>query len=268
MTRQSARGNGYSRDRAADDRRDGGVQVIARAADVLRALQGEPAGLSLSELARRVGLPKSTVHRLVTALLAEQFLAAASPSARVRLGPGLAAMAAGSSGELRDQLHPLLEDLSTSVDETVDLAVLEGDHVRFIDQIAAPHRLRAVSAIGERFALYCSANGKAILAALPSERARRLVPARLRAFTDKTITSRARLWEELDQIRSTGVAFDCEEHTAGISAVGIALQDAFGQLAAITIVVPTPRFAGNEQRLAERLRETRDAALRKLGAHS
>jgi DNA-binding IclR family transcriptional regulator len=247
-------------------RRDGGVQVIARAADILRTLDDAPAGLSLSEIAERVGLAKSTVHRLVVALEAEGFLISASPNGRVRLGPGLAVLAAAATGDLVGHLRPHLLELFTSLEETVDLAVLDGDHVLFIDQIAAPRRLRAVSAIGARFPLHCTANGKALLAALPRQEARRLLPARLPGRTPATITSRTRLWEELDEARRTGVAYDREEHTVGICAVGASVRDRLGHLVAITVVVPTHRFTGNERRLADRLLEARDAAQAELEA--
>src|SRR4051794_3529892 len=76
--------------------RSGGIQVISRAAQVLRALDGAPEGLSLSQLAERVALPRSTVHRLTTALAAEGLIAAASPNGRVRLGPELTRLAIGA----------------------------------------------------------------------------------------------------------------------------------------------------------------------------
>lgn len=236
------------------------MQLIARAAGVLRALGNAPEGLGLSELARRAGLPKTTVHRLIGALAAEQFVTTGSDGGRVRLGPGLAALAVAAAGDIRDRLRPHLEALHKEVDETIDLAVLDGDEVRFIDQIQAPHRLRAVSAVGARFPLHCTANGKALLAALAPEQANRLLPHRLHAYTEHTITSRPKLRRELEKARASGVAYDREEHTAGISAVGTTVRDALGQLAAITIVVPTQRFSRNEKQLADRLLDTRRAA--------
>jgi DNA-binding IclR family transcriptional regulator len=93
-----------------------------------------------------------------------------------------------------------------------------------------------------------------------------LLPRRLEAVTPNTITSRARLWEELDTITRTGVAFDREEHTVGICAVGAAVRDAFAVIAAITIVTPTQRFEGNEKRFASRLLDARQEIEEFLGA--
>src|SRR5579885_1819140 len=198
-----------------EQRENGGVQVIARAAEIMRALIDQPEGLSLAQISRKVGLARSTVHRIVTALEAERFVISSFPGGRVRLGPGLVPLAASVRIELRQEAHPFLEQLSREVNETVDLAILNADKVLFIDQIAAPQRLQAVSAVGVAFPLYCTANGKAILAALPPAQAERLLPRELEPLTPYTITSREQLLEELERIRRTGVAFDREEHTLG-----------------------------------------------------
>jgi IclR family transcriptional regulator, acetate operon repressor len=244
---------------------NGGVQVIARAAQILRALEGEPNGLSLSQLSERLGLPRSTVHRVVTALAAEGLLAAASPNGRVRLGPELARLALAGRRELRQELRPFLQRLFEDLNETVDCAVLDGDHLRFIDQIAAPHRLRAMSSVGATFPLHCTANGKALLAELTPDEVARVLPTRLRRCTPATITARAELMAELEHVRESKVAFDREEHTFGISAAGIAVRDPFGALAAISVPMPTQRFEGREAELAQALRRARGEILRALG---
>ncbi len=230
-----------------------GVQAIARAGAVLRALEAAPAGLSLGQLSTAVDLPKSTVHRLVAAL-AEEELAGAGPDGRIRLGGGLARLGAATRLALGQELMPILQQLHAELDETVDLAVLDGTVARFVEQLSAPHRLRAVSAVGAAFPLHCTANGKALLAAMPDEHALALLPGRLERFTPNTIASREALLAELGQIRRDGVAYDREEHTEGICAVGVAVHDRSGAaVAAISVPVPTPRFAGREAHYAKRL---------------
>ena len=153
------------------------MQVVSRAASILRALDGEHRGLSLSELAERTGLPRSTVHRLVTALHVERLVVAAPATGRTRLGPELARLAAGSRLELQDELRPHLEDLHRRLDETIGLSVLDGDGVRFVDQITANHPLQAVTAVGEVLPAWSSASGRALLATLPDEERDARVPA-------------------------------------------------------------------------------------------
>lgn len=230
-----------------------GVQAIARAAAILRALEGCPAGLGISELASATELPKSTVHRLVTALGEEQ-LVSQDDNGRVRLGNAIARLGAASREAFGERLRPVLVDLRRRLDETVDLAVLDGPAVRFIDQVPAPRRLRAMSSVGELFPLHCTANGKALLATMSTEQIESLLPARLERFTPRTIASRAKLLDELAQVAETGVAFDREEHTEGICAVGAAVGDRNGALAAISVPVPAPRFYGRERELTAAVR--------------
>ncbi len=236
---------------------DGGVQVLGRAAAVLRALHGHPQGLSLSEIAKEVQLPRSTVHRLTSALAHEGFVEAASPAGRLRVGPEVVRLARGSRPEPREELRPFLEMLSRSLAETVDCALLDGRQMRFIDQIAAPHRLRAVSAVGSTFPLHCTANGKAVLALLGPERAIELLPARLERFTPATITRRGELLSELERIGRAGVAFDREEHSPGICAAGIAVSDLAGRVAALSVPIPEQRFTGREPELERELLRVR-----------
>ncbi len=228
-----------------------GVQAIARAGAVLRALEAKPEGLGLGELAIAVGLPKSTIHRLVGALATEELVSTAGP--KITLGGGLVRLAAARRHTLARDLHTLLGKLRDELEETIDLAVLDGNEMRFVDQLPAAHRLRAVSSIGVSFPLHCTANGKALLATLPEDRLSTMLDARLRRMTPNTIVSRAALLKELERIRHRGVAFDHEEHTEGICAAGVAVLDPDGPVGAISVPVPTPRFRGNERRYAQAL---------------
>jgi DNA-binding IclR family transcriptional regulator len=241
-----------------------GVQVLARAAAILRAVHGHPEGLSLAELALAAQLPRSTVHRLAAALAEEGLLEAASPAGGLRLGPEIRRLARGTGADLREQLRPILELLAASLGETVDCGLLDGDQIRFIDQLPAPHRLRAVSSVGACFPLHCTANGKAALALIGAERTRRLLPARLPRFTAATITRRTDLLAELERIGPAGVAFDHEEHTAGICAAGVAVRDAAGRIAALSVPVPAQRFAGREQEIERELTRARALILSRL----
>jgi DNA-binding IclR family transcriptional regulator len=229
-----------------------GIQVIERAADLMRALYREPRGLSLAQLAERVGLPRSTVHRLVSALVREGFLAAASPTGRVRLGPELSRLAS-SGRELAEDLHPYMARLFRDFGETVVCSVIEGDRQRCIDQIAAPHRLRTEFPVGATLPLYCTANGKALLAELDAAEVTALLPARLPRRTPNTITSRSGLLKHLASVREAGVAFDHEERTLGIDAAAIAVRDSFGALASICVAVPVQRFTAREQEIGAAL---------------
>jgi DNA-binding IclR family transcriptional regulator len=218
------------------------IQVITRAIGVLRALEGEPDGLSLGQIAQRVGLARSTVQRIVDALRAEQFVISASPTAGVRLGPALIRLAASASVEFDHITRPIMVELSQAVGETVDLSVLKGNSAVFTDQVQGRHRLRAVSAIGESFPLHCTANGKALLSVLPSDKLDRLLKNPLPKMTANTITKPAELLKQIEICRRSGIAIDDEEHTEGISALGTGFEDPLGRAIALSIPVPTTRF--------------------------
>jgi DNA-binding IclR family transcriptional regulator len=241
------------------------IQVITRAVSVLRALEDEPAGLSLGQIGERVGLARSTVQRIIEALRAEQFVISASPTAGVRLGPALVRLAASASIGFDQVTRPIIAALSQTIGETVDLSVLKGKTAIFTDQIQGSHRLRAVSAIGESFPLHCTANGKALLSVLTPEKAAHLLRGPLPRLTRSTITNRGELLKAIDACRRSGIASDDEEHTEGISALGTGFVDPLGRAIALSIPVPTARFTRIRSKLAAPLLVARDRILAALG---
>jgi DNA-binding IclR family transcriptional regulator len=163
-------------------------------------------------------------------------------------------------------VHPYLEELSREAQETVDLSMLDGDVIVFIDQVAADnHALRAVSAIGVAFPLHCCAPGKAILAGMAEKDLKLHLDRDLKRETSKTITSARALRNMLKAIRKSGIAYDHEEQSLGISAVGTRIADPFGRQLAISIPVPTIRFAAKEKRLIQALRKYVPAIEQALG---
>ena len=232
-----------------------GIQVIARAAAIMRVLSSADGGMTLSTLATATGLPRSTTHRIVRALAAENLVAWQPEVGVAELGLGLVSMTLSRRRSLRDAVRPHLEALSRRVDETVDLVVLRGDKAAFVDQVMA-HQLLVVSAMGATLPVHCTACGKALLAALPPDEVERLLPDKLPRFTAGTITDRERLLAELDAVRAGRIAYDRDEHVVGVSAVGAVIHDAWGEVASVTIPVPSQRFAGHEAELGAALLET------------
>jgi DNA-binding IclR family transcriptional regulator len=235
------------------------VQVIARAATILRALEEENAGLSLGQIAQRVNLARSTVQRIVAALETEKLVIAATPNGRVRLGPTILRLAASVRSDFIALARPFLERLSEELHETVDLSTVKKDHLVFIDQVIGPQRLRTVSAVGETFPLYCTANGKAYLAQLSDAGVEALIGHSYEARTPKTLTRLDALLADLKSARRSGVAYDREEHTLGICAVGVAMRDPLGNAVAISVPVPTQRFQNRQALIADRLLATKSA---------
>lgn len=236
------------------------VQVIARAADILGTLGEYPGGLSLAQIARVTKLSRSTVHRIVVALCKQDYVR--STDSGYQLGPALLRLAEASRSNFELDVSPFLVELSHELRETVDLSQLTGQTVTFVDQVIALRRLRAVSGIGISFPLYCTAPGKAVLAALGPAVTKRLLPEHFERFTPSTHLDQASLERELDEVRRTGIAYDREEHTLGICAVGMALQAPDENWYAVSVPLPAQRFYGQESRLTTALTTSLSAIIK------
>lgn len=243
----------------------GGIQVISRAADILRAVAREPGGMSQAELAENLRLARTTVHRIVSALEAEGLLRQSHTGARYRIGGEIARMAGAVNRDVMAITHTALAELSRTLGETVDLSILDGTNVRFLDQVIAPNRLQAVSAVGELFPLHACAPGKAILATLMARGRAEIIPARLPSLTANTLTTQTSLRRNLQHVGQNDVAFDREEHTEGICATAAVIDPDADAPMALSVPMPAQRFYGREKELAAAVLTARDALRQHLG---
>jgi IclR family transcriptional regulator, acetate operon repressor len=246
--------------------RSGAIRVIARAADVLNALAKHADGLSLGEIAKQVGLPRSTVQRIVQSLDNANLVIAASPTSGVRLGPALVALAASVKQlTIAEMARPLVVQLSKDTGESVDVATLGNDKAVIVDVIHGSYPLLAVSGLGSSRPLHASASGKALLAALSQEHFDELKKhLRLPAITRNTITDWARLEREIELARQTGLAFDHEEYIIGICAVAVAIRGPKDEIVSIALPTPTDRFQATSRQLSEALAERSKAFQRRI----
>lgn len=221
--------------------------MLRRAAAALDEIAAEPGHLRLVDLGERLGLAKSTVRRLLVGLV-EVGLVSVDSNGRFSLGDRLLGFGSATGAHIAAIFRPTIERVASATDgETVDLSVLRGQRMWFVDQIESSHRLRAVSAVGVRFPLAGTANGKAALAALDdadAEAALARMPPEVAAA----------LRPEIAEIRSTGIAFDRDEHTAGISAAAIARRSVGDNVIAISVPTPTERFAEKQDQIVAALR--------------
>jgi DNA-binding IclR family transcriptional regulator len=238
------------------DGREQGVQVISRAAHVLRALATHADGKTVAAVARDLALPRSTTHRILRALSAEG-LARRTATGRYALGYELENLATAARTGLRSRVPPHMLRLSSRLGETVELAVLDGPDVMLLDRNVSRRTLRATSEVGERSPAHAAAAGKALLATLPFDELVRALPDPLPRLTPQTITSRRALLAELDVIRHTGIAFDVEEHAAGVCSVAAVVWDRGAETAALAVVVPAARFGDKDEFAAALLDERR-----------
>jgi IclR family acetate operon transcriptional repressor len=241
------------------------MQVITRAAAILGTLAEPDGGRSLAQLAAQTGLPKTTVHRICTALEQVGYVRTDARSGRRELGPSLLRLAFSGRRDLTEMLQPSLQRLSMELNETVDLAVLDGGEVLFVAQHPAPERaLMAIARVGAHFPAYSLASGKVLLAQLSREELLRRLPRRLEPALDGRARTRETLLRELDEVRRAGLGFEREEMRHGICAVAVAVTDVDGRAASIAVPMPSARFLDSEEHVAERLLEIRDTTEARL----
>ncbi|SCU73419.1 Transcriptional regulator, IclR family [Cupriavidus necator] len=220
---------------------------------LLQLVADTPEPLTIAELSKLSGYPRPTVHRTVAALVAERLLEESPQTGRLALGPRLIQLANRSWGrsELRLASVDDLKELRDITGETVHLAVLNGNHMVYVEKLESPSAVRMTSRIGTNVSLHSTAVGKAYLAALEEaacDKLLRELPTPFTRYTPNTITTRAGLRAQLVDIRSRGWSVDDEEQEAGIYCFGAAIFGRKGQpIAAIS--VSTLRFRQKEDPL-------------------
>ncbi|MER7368704.1 IclR family transcriptional regulator [Nonomuraea wenchangensis] len=203
------------------------VGSVDRALVILQEIGRHSRGVTLDELATRLGLPKSSLHRLLGALKHRGFAAQPEPNGPYFLGTELLATAFRfyESMDLRTLIRPLLLSVSEEFAETVHMATLDGGEVVYVDKVEAVRSITMTSVIGGRNAAHCTGVGKALLAwTHPTEEAIKEWAERygpLVARTRNTITNPAKLATHLDQVRRQGYALDLEENEPGVRCVAV-----------------------------------------------
>lgn len=232
------------------------IQAVTHLSEILRCVSRAAKPIGINEIARSVGLDKSSVSRLVASLEKERLLQRGHEGG-VRLGLGLLAITAPLMRDLglSTRVRPSLEALAKRTGETVNLSVWSGKESVSVVQALGSNAITHYAAPGRTNPLHCSASGKVLLAFASDELLEEILALPLQRYTDKTITDPGVLREELKQIKLEGYAVNTGEFAADVSAVSAAVFDLDGSVVgALTVTVPAYRFDGERQ--AEILRET------------
>ncbi len=237
------------------------VKAVDKALRILETLGAEPVDLGLAELSRRLGIEKSTLHRLLGTLERRGFVRRDPSSLRYSLG--IRMLELGTAVTARSALGraaaPVLDRLAVRSRLTVNLAVLDEDEILYVAKRESPEPLRLTVEVGRRLPAHCTALGKAMLAFRPDAEVRRLYgrKKKLRRFTPNTIVDPARLLGELARVRRTGAAEDREELVPGLRCLAAPVVDFTGyavaaiSLSAATVSLDERRLAGLRSMLAE-----------------
>lgn len=230
---------------------DGGVQSVDRAVRVLEVLarNGEA---GVSAIAAEIGVHKSTVSRLLGSLEEHEMVTQTYDRGKYRLSLGILRLAAAVPErlEITEQGHAVCERLAMKLGETVNVAVLRSHFAVHLDQARGPAAIGTHNWIGEPTPLHATASGKVLLANLDQRQRHEILSSSvLEQFTDHTITTLARLDEELDAARSLGYAVVVEEYEDGLNAIAAPIRDyAGGTTAALSVSGPVYRFSEERMR--------------------
>jgi IclR family transcriptional regulator, KDG regulon repressor len=216
---------------------------VRNAARLLKEFSHTDRELGVSELARRLGLATSTVHRMLATLAAEKLVERTAGGYRL----GLAVFDLGASVAPRLDLHeaalPVMATLRASTGETVQLAVLDGLESVYVDRLESPHTVRIFARVGTRLPAPTTSTGKVLLAALPPDE----LDTRLRTWTPRritpyTIVDEPTLRTRLREIAARGWAENREESRIGVVSVGAPVRGGdHTVIAALSVAAPTDR---------------------------
>jgi IclR family acetate operon transcriptional repressor len=219
------------------------VKPVRKALQLLDVLEAEGRALTLSEVAERAALPKTTAFRYLYTLRAAGLVAHHEGEEAYAVGHRLKLSPARDRAilALKQAALPEMQRLQRRFNETVNLGIVEGGAVVYLAMVGSTRSLRMEAAVGARDPLHSTSLGKAILAARPPEAQLDDLPPRLARRTAHTLASRAALAAELASTAARGYALDLEENEVGAHCVAAAIPGSLPQ-AALSVSGPVPRL--------------------------
>jgi DNA-binding IclR family transcriptional regulator len=222
------------------------LSSVASALRLLKVFSADEPELGITTLAQRMGLAKSTIHRLTSTLVSEGFLEQNPLNEKYRLGLSLFGLGTlvrrrmNVSTEALEHLH----ELRDRTGETVHLAVLEQADIMYLFNLESQQAIGMRSYLGVRKPAFCSSEGRAILAFSPPAVVTRVLKSALLARTPHTITKPAALVKLLAGVAHAGYAVDDEESDAGMRGLAAPIRDASGNvIAAVGLAGPVQRLS-------------------------
>ena len=226
------------------------VQSVDRAITILELLAREGES-SVTEIAARLGVHKSTAFRLLATLESHRLVEQVNDRGRYRLGVGNLRLAGATTARLDvvSEARPLTRQLAADTGETVNITVRSEESALYLDQVAGSSALQSHNWVGQRIPLHATSNGKVLLSELSEHDFDEALP-HLPRFTEHTITVRERLRAELDGVRRVGYALAVDELEVGLTAAAAPIRSAHGDIVA-SMSISGPTFRLTRQRLEE-----------------
>ncbi|MFC7788565.1 IclR family transcriptional regulator domain-containing protein [Microbacterium sp. MAHUQ-60] len=224
------------------------VQSLARGLAVIKAFDGEPAALSLAEVARRAGIPRAAARRFLRTLEQLGYLRAV-PEGRYAMTPRVLELGYGylSSLSLPEIVQPHLEDLSRQVGESVSVAVLDGDEIVYVARAAGRRIISVRITIGTRLPAFATSMGRVLLSARPETEALSLIDSSERPpYTPRTRVDSAELTTEIRVVREQGWAMVDGELEEALRSIAVPLRSRGEVVAAVNVSTSTGRESADE----------------------
>ena len=242
---------------------------VTNAVRLIKSFTSTRTTWGVSELSRELGISKSSVHRILATLTDEGMLEQDPETGRYRLGLAMYDLAAAvpSQRDLHEAVLLPMTELRNRTGETVQVGVIDGVHVVYIERLDSPNTLRLFTDVGRRNELHCTGTGKVLLAHLPADRRERiLAELKLTKRTAYTITSHRKFREELDKIRSQGFAENRHESEVGVVSVAAPIREPGDvTIAAISVAGPAERMDPLRAQIAQAVQRAAGLVSHRLG---
>jgi DNA-binding IclR family transcriptional regulator len=246
---------------------DGGHRAAKRALEVIEHVAASPQPVSLSEIAREVGLPKSSAHALIRTLDNEGYLQR-DDRGSYSLGPRLLRLLGSLPHrfELPRVARPIMQELVDALGETAILGIRQGQEIVYVEQVEAPQVIRYVAPLGDPRPMQVTSIGKVHLALMPAEESEAILRgATFEPLTDKTLTDRGAIKEELAKVRERGFSVNNEESIEGVVAMAVPIREGGAPegtvIAGLSVAGPAERMRDELDRMPDRLQD----AARRIG---
>jgi IclR family KDG regulon transcriptional repressor len=248
------------------------LQTIQKAGELLALFDRNHTEWGVREVAEKLKMAKSSTHDLMSSLAKLGFLNKTEDS-RYRLGWRLVTLSEVllATTELRQEAHPVMEELAMQYQETIHLAVLDDTQAVYVDKLEGRQAVRVeLTSLGARLYAHCSALGKVLLAYSSEEEVKRIIQtAGLPRFTPNTITDEEELGQNLAKIRRQGFAYDMEEILPDLCCVAAPIYNHVGHvIAAISMSIPAYRFRRSQTEFREGVMRAAKKISKQLGYYS
>lgn len=248
------------------------VQALDRGLILLVAL-AKAGKITLTELAQKVEMPPSSVHRLLSTLQKHEF--AEFDKSTQDWMVGVETFRIGNTFVQRTNLieaaHTTMQNLMQETGETANLAIAGSGNIVFVNQIETNHPIRAFFPPGTRSHMHASGIGKALLADFPRAEVEKIFAEKgLPTFTEKTLITNEAMFADLDKIKQRGWSLDDEERYSGMRCVAATIYNSLGEpVAGISVSGPTARFSDQQiEELGPRVRQSALEVTRLIGGET